>query len=195
MVPYDPIHGGATPHRLFLGPGYRVIRYIRDMTYEHAWHCARSLTSIYSVEVPHSSLTRGKLLERRVINALRAPLALPHHDPESSVAFELKRSSETLQSARVLARKRGLDPEIAGAGALLHHDYVIEESQDKDHETRGASIARHYMEGIGGFNRPKISNAETLVRTTVTGIFDGGATLSAPESARRSRVGGASDDR
>lgn len=93
------------------------------------------------------------------------PNALPDSERESSVVFELKHSSGTLQFARALAHKRGLNLDSAAAGALLHDIYVIEEGKYKDHAALGAPIARDHMEQVGGFTEGEIADAETLVKS------------------------------
>jgi putative nucleotidyltransferase with HDIG domain len=117
----------------------------------------------YNYAASDSELTRVERLERRVIRVLLSPTALGDDERESSVAFELKHSSGTLQFARALARKRLLNPDSAAAGALLHDIYVIEEGKYKDHAALGAPIAREYMEQVGEFNEQEIVDAETLV--------------------------------
>jgi hypothetical protein len=119
----------------------------------------------YNEEAADSELTRVERLERRVIATLLQPASLPDSERESSVAFELKHSSGVLQFARALAPKRGLDPDSAAAGALLHDIYVIEAGSYKDHAALGAPIARDYMEQVGGFREEEIVNAETLVKS------------------------------
>lgn len=119
----------------------------------------------YNEAAPDSELTRVERLERRVIATLLEPGSLPDSERESSVAFELKHSSGTLQFARALARRRSLNPDSAAAGALLHDIYVIEEGKYKDHAALGAPIARDYMEQVGGFSEEEIADAETLVKS------------------------------
>jgi hypothetical protein len=118
----------------------------------------------YNDRALDSELTRVERLERRVITSLLKSTALPDCERESSVAFELKHSSGTLQFARALARKRLLNPDTAAAGALLHDIYVIEEGKYKDHAALGAPIARDYMEQVGGFTEQEIVDAEILVK-------------------------------
>lgn len=117
----------------------------------------------YNARVPDSALTRLERLERRVIATLLAPRALGDDKRDSSIAFELKHSSGTMQFARALARKRSLDLDTAAAGALLHDVYVIEKGSYKNHAALGAPIARDYMDRVGGFTEQEISNAERLV--------------------------------
>ena len=117
----------------------------------------------YNAGVPDSMLTKVERLERRVVTTLIGPASLPDSERESSVAFELKHSSGVLQFARALSRKRGVDPDTAAAGALLHDIYVIEEGKYRNHASLGAPIARAYMEDVGEFSEAEIVNAERLV--------------------------------
>jgi len=82
---------------------------------------------------------------------------------ESSICFELKHSSAVTQFGRLLARRRGLPPELCAAGGLLHDVYVIVEGGYADHAHKGAQIAREMVEKVGGFNESQILDIESIV--------------------------------
>lgn len=82
---------------------------------------------------------------------------------ESSICFELKHSSAVTQFGRLLARRRGLPPEICAAGGLLHDIYVIVDGGYSDHAHKGAPIAREMCEKVGGFSESQILDIESIV--------------------------------
>lgn len=82
---------------------------------------------------------------------------------ESSICFELKHSSAVTQFGRLLARRRGLPPELCAAGGLLHDVYVIVEGGYADHAHKGAPISREMVERVGGFDESQILDIESIV--------------------------------
>jgi hypothetical protein len=106
--------------------------------------------------------TPVELLEEQVVAML---LESPVEDEsrDSSICFELKHSAAVTQFGRLLARRRGLPPELCAAGGLLHDIYVIVEGGYSDHAHRGAPIAREMVEAVGGFEESQILDLESIV--------------------------------
>ena len=52
-------------------------------------------------------------------------------------------------SATMLAKKRGLDPELASMAAMLHDLWAYKNGSYEDHAHRGAALAREILEGLG----------------------------------------------
>lgn len=89
---------------------------------------------------------------------------VPDERRESSVCFELKHSAAVTQFARLLARRRGLPPELCAAGGLLHDIYVITDGVYGEHAAKGAPIACAMVEEVGGFSESEIRDIESIVR-------------------------------
>lgn len=88
---------------------------------------------------------------------------LTEAERDSSVAFELKHQSSVCQLGRIMAKKRGLDIEVAAVGALLHDIAVIAEGNYADHAKRGAVIAADILERTGGFDAAEIATICRLI--------------------------------
>ena len=52
-------------------------------------------------------------------------------------------------AATILAKRRGLDPELAGMAGLLHDLYAYESGSYDDHAHKGADLARDILEKLG----------------------------------------------
>lgn len=52
-------------------------------------------------------------------------------------------------SATMLAKKRGLDPELASMAAMLHDLWAYKNGSYEDYAHRGAALAREILEGLG----------------------------------------------
>lgn len=52
-------------------------------------------------------------------------------------------------AATMLAKKRGLDPELASMAAMLHDLWAYKNGSYEDHAHRGAALAREILEGLG----------------------------------------------
>jgi putative nucleotidyltransferase with HDIG domain len=102
-------------------------------------------------------------LEERVI-AMLLETKVGDDRRESSVCFELKHSSAVTQFARLLARRRGLPPELCAVGGLLHDIHVIVDGGYAEHAAKGAPIARAMVEEVGGFSESEIRDIESIVR-------------------------------
>jgi HD domain len=83
-------------------------------------------------------------LERRMVRFI-ADSSLPDENRESSKCWEVKHSSGTVQLARLLAQKRGLDESVAAMALALHDIHVIESGSYKDHARLGAPRARQIL--------------------------------------------------
>lgn len=51
-------------------------------------------------------------------------------------------------AAAILARKRGLDPELASMAAMLHDLYAYRSGSYEDHAHKGADLAREILETL-----------------------------------------------
>lgn len=51
-------------------------------------------------------------------------------------------------AATMLAKKRGLDPELASMAAMLHDLWAYKNGSYEDHAHRGAALAREILEGL-----------------------------------------------
>lgn len=51
-------------------------------------------------------------------------------------------------AATMLAKKRGLDPELASMAAMLHDLWAYQNGSYEDHAHRGAALAREILEGL-----------------------------------------------
>lgn len=52
-------------------------------------------------------------------------------------------------AATILAKKRGLDPEIASMAGMLHDLYAYESGSYDDHAHKGAELAKEILEKLG----------------------------------------------
>jgi len=52
-------------------------------------------------------------------------------------------------AATMIAKKRGLDPELASMAAMLHDLYAYESGSYDDHEHKGAELAGKILGGLG----------------------------------------------
>lgn len=88
------------------------------------------------------------LLEATVVRLL-IESDVPDSDRDSSIAWEIKHQAGVTQMARLLAARRGLDADIAAAGALLHDIYVIVTGSYDNHAVRGGPIAEMMLGDVG----------------------------------------------
>ncbi|MCL2382989.1 MAG: HD domain-containing protein [Oscillospiraceae bacterium] len=91
-------------------------------------------------------------LERHLMD-LMLELNVADEATESSLVFDLKHQSNTVQFARVLARKRNLSEEICVAGTALHDIYPMTTGTYKNHAHAGTPIAEKILDEIGGFSK------------------------------------------
>ena len=52
-------------------------------------------------------------------------------------------------AAQLIAKKRGMDPELAGMAGLLHDLFAYESGSYDDHAHKGADLARDILEKLG----------------------------------------------
>lgn len=102
-----------------------------------------------------NALSKSEKVERKVVALLLAS-DVPDSERESSITWELKHSSGCCQLARILAMKRGLDPETAEVAAVLHDIYVIITGTYQDHARRGAPLAEEILNEVGGYTQAEI---------------------------------------
>jgi len=101
-------------------------------------------------------LNRSEKIQKWVVDLLLTT-KIGNDKRESSVAWELKHSSGVIQLARLLAEKRGLDPEIAEIIAALHDIHVIMNGDYEGHARKGAEIARKKLKESGEFSEKEIN--------------------------------------
>lgn len=102
-----------------------------------------------------NTLNRSEKIQKLVIDRLLNS-KIPDSRRENSIAWELKHSSSTIQLAKILAEKRGLDPEFAGIIAALHDISAIETGSYEKHATKGAEMARKILNESGDFKEEEI---------------------------------------
>ncbi len=103
-------------------------------------------------------LSRSQLIERTVVECIIASVAkIPDNERTWGMAFELKHSSGVIQIGRLLAQKRGLNPELAGIACVLHDIYVNETGDDTSHAARGAAIAEQMLRDTKKFTDTEIA--------------------------------------
>lgn len=71
---------------------------------------------------------------------------LPDADKRNSAIVHLYGVS---LAAVMIAKKRGLDPEIASMAAMLHDLYAYQSGSYEDHAHKGADLARTILEELG----------------------------------------------
>ncbi len=97
-----------------------------------------------------------------VIDALLTS-EVPDARRDSSIAWELKHQAAVTQFGRLLASKRGIDPEIAAVGALLHDIYTIVSGSYEDHARRGGPVALEMLSHAGRFSDSERAAIEAIV--------------------------------
>lgn len=83
---------------------------------------------------------RVSRLEKYIVDLL-INSNVPDEKRESSIAFELKHSSNTTQFGKLLAIKRGLSLDVCAAGSLLHDYAVIKTGSYDQHAHKSAEMA------------------------------------------------------
>lgn len=102
-----------------------------------------------------NTLSRSEKIQAWVVEEILNS-RIPQERRESSVIWELKHSSGTIQLARILAQKRGVNPELAEVAAALHEIHVIREGTYEEHAKRGALIARERLDESGEFSESEM---------------------------------------
>lgn len=102
-----------------------------------------------------SDMTRCELIERAVVDMILKS-KMPDEKRSWSKTFELKHSSSVTQFGRVLAQKRGLNPELAAIICAMHDIYVFTTGRVTDHAHKGAPIARKVLEKTKKFTATEI---------------------------------------
>jgi len=98
---------------------------------------------------PHTD--RVAVYERHVADLLLNTY-IADKDHQSSFLFEMKHSHGSVQFARVLARKRGLNEDVCALGLVLHDISVGLTGSYKDHAVKSAEIARQMLNEFGLFS-------------------------------------------
>jgi len=70
---------------------------------------------------------------------------------------------EVSSFAVLLAKRRGLDPEIAAACGMLHDIYVVINHYTEGHGIKGAEVAQVILEGIGLYSEEEIEVITTAI--------------------------------
>ncbi|MBI5135118.1 HD domain-containing protein [Candidatus Uhrbacteria bacterium] len=108
-------------------------------------------------------LSRSELVQRMVVEAiLQSPV--PDEKRDWSKVFELKHSSSVVQTACMLAQKRGLNQEMAVLGAVLHDIAVFKTGSATNHAINGANIVTPILQRMGVFSDEEIGHIALLVR-------------------------------
>jgi len=102
-----------------------------------------------------NNLNRSEKIQKQVIDRLLAS-KIPDSNRENSIAWELKHSSSTIQLAKILAEKRGLNTEYAEIIAALHDISAIETGSYEKHAAKGAEIAGKILMESGDFSNEEI---------------------------------------
>ncbi len=105
----------------------------------------------YFVQDVQDRMNRCEMIQAWVVNEILNS-KLPQEARESSVQWELMHSSGVMQLARVLARKRGVDEELATVAATLHDICVITNGTYENHGVRGGQITRELLTRSGDFS-------------------------------------------
>ena len=101
------------------------------------------------------NITRCEFIERTVVETILES-SLPDEERSWSKVFELKHSASVAQLGRVLAQKRGLDPELAAIICVMHDIYVFTTGRVTDHARKGAPIAEKILKKTKQFNEKEI---------------------------------------
>jgi len=99
-------------------------------------------------------LTRFEKVERKVLEII---LSIESDEArEDSKIFEFMHACGSIQVARILAQKRGLNVDIAATATILHDIQTIISGKHKDHAKIGAPIAQKILNEVGGFSKDEI---------------------------------------
>lgn len=105
-----------------------------------------------------TNLSRSQQIERQVVERILASAAkIPDAQRAWGHVYELKHSSGVIQIGRLLAQKRGLNPELAGIACVLHDIHVNETGDDTSHASRGALIAEQMLRDTNKFDEEEIT--------------------------------------
>lgn len=102
-----------------------------------------------------NNISRTELMERIVIEIILKSKR-PDDDRSWSKTFELKHSSSVAQIGRILAQKRGLDPQLSAIICAMHDIYVFTTGRVTDHAHNGAPIAEKLLRKSKQFTEKEI---------------------------------------
>lgn len=91
---------------------------------------------------------------------------MPEEGRDFPVRWNIMHMYSSAQLAKLLALRRGLDPELAGIAAALHDIYTIVTGKAKDHAQLSASYVYEFIERVNNgpwTNVPKISLEEAAI--------------------------------
>ena len=106
----------------------------------------------YKRKMVDAKTDRVAVYEMHVWNLLMKS-KLKEKDHDSSLIFEIKHGHGSVQFARVLARKRGLNEDVCAVALLLHDIQVGLHGKYKNHAKLGAEIASKMLDEIGLFSK------------------------------------------
>ncbi len=107
-------------------------------------------------------ISRCERIQRMVVETiLQSPV--PDEERDWSKVFELKHSSSVVQTACMLAQKRGLDQELAVLGAVLHDIAVFKMGSANNHAKNGIDIAKQMLVETKQFSTEEIEHIKLLV--------------------------------
>ncbi|MBI3443746.1 HD domain-containing protein [Candidatus Woesebacteria bacterium] len=112
--------------------------------YTNRWYNPQRLMLKHYHHFKGNDLTRSEKIQRQVTEMILES-KISDENRENSKVWELKHHAGTVQIGRIVAFKRGLDPEIAEIVCLLHDIYAIVQGKYKDHAKLGAEIARKIL--------------------------------------------------
>ncbi len=107
-------------------------------------------------------ISRCEFIERKVVETILKSKP-PDEERSWSKTFELKHSSAVAQVGRILAQKRGLDPELGAIICAMHDIYVFTTGRVTDHAHKGAPIAKRILRQTKKFTPREI----TLITTAI----------------------------
>lgn len=103
-----------------------------------------------------NKLARVEIIERAMVQTILKS-KMPDEERSWSKTFELKHSSGVCQIGRILAQKRGLDPELGAIICVMHDIYVFTTGRVTDHAHKGAPIAEKLLRKTKKFNDREIN--------------------------------------
>ncbi|MEK6981365.1 MAG: HD domain-containing protein [Candidatus Micrarchaeota archaeon] len=108
------------------------------------------------------NISRCELIERKVVEIILKS-EMPDEERSWGKTFELKHSSAVTQIGRILAQKRGLDPELGAIICAMHDIYVFTTGRVTDHAHKGAPIAKKILEETKKFTSQEIETITTAI--------------------------------
>ena len=107
-------------------------------------------------------ISRCELIERKVVEIILKSKP-PDEERSWSKTFELKHSSAVTQIGRILAQKRGLNPELGAIICAMHDIYVFTTGRVTDHAHKGSLVAREILEQTKMFTKEEIKTITTAI--------------------------------